>query len=478
MKIFPLSHPIQTGKDKKANSQKFNYAFAQLDRSSSSDILAMNSFNKYLVNFTGSGLGNTLGKKAYKKAYLVKEEVMKRAQANRVVGNLPFEWIFKSQKGESSSKKWMEKIPENEREAKIKEFYDNFRNAIKDFRNDEDMQTLTERLNYAFHKAEIINPKENLTLGELNGGDYGKGYRLDGIFDGNYVIKIFHKNNELNDRHGNYTEIARYIYLQKNAGKKTQRVPFYFGDIDAGYIVEKFIGSNTPEYKGRIVPERNYGLYNTDLDPGNKEHNKIKGYDIEVGGLEILPEMELLSNNKTARFVYNRLYKLSEDKREYEIYKFLGMEKYRNNKDIKLGIIMAIELLPKKIRIKYINKFLNDSDNEVKKALAYSLRCLPKEDTIEPFTKLLEGAHNAVKEALAYNLDCLPEKASLVPFIKLSDRADNDLQLLLAYKLECLPKEAQPEQFIKLRENSENNVKRVLGYLFPNYLQVLQHNAA
>lgn len=446
MKISLLCNPFQIDNNKKINFFKVNSTSMQ-PHMNNSNITPLNSFNKYLINFTGSGLGNTLGKKAYKEAILVQEETIKHAKSNGIVGNLPFEWV--------------QKIPKNERKTKIKEFYAAFKSAIKDFRENQNIQQTTEKLNNALHNAGIISPEENLTFKYLeNSGNYGKGYHLEGIFDGNYMIKVFHKNDELNnDIHGNYSELARYAYWQKNAGKKTQKVRFYFGDIDAGYTVDRYIGENTPEYKGRIVPEEIYGLKN--YDPVNK----IKGYDIEVGGLGIPPEIEILSNNKTVRFVYGKLYKLPENKRMSKVYEFMGMKKYKNNKDIELGIAASINLLPETERLNYFNKLFKSADNKLKKVLAYRLDSLPVEERLNQFNKLLKDADNNIKEALAYRLDCIPDEMErLNAFYKLLNNADNEVKNMLARNLSYLPEKERFKCINSLLEDTNDNVKKTLVY--------------
>lgn len=327
--------------------------------------LNFNNYNSQRINFTG--LSRTLSKKAYEDASLIKSEVLKYTKSKGIVGNLPKEWI--------------EKIPIQNREARIKNLYADFKNIVNDFRAKvvnnsselkphllgESFKIMGEKLQGAFEKAGIKT--EKLSINYLDYGSRGLGLNLTGISNNRYMMKIFYSNDflykGLSNGHGNYIESNRAMFLNKG---KNDWIGFNFGDINAGFLVEKFIGKNTPKYKGKVVPEQFYGLKNQD-------EARLNGYQYDYGGLYVVDKT--LSQNKTARFVYKKLYYAKEQDRTDMTMKFLGMKKYRNNKDIKLGLACSLDLLPEQERTKCFKVLMQNADVELKNELLNKLSSLP-----------------------------------------------------------------------------------------------------
>lgn len=312
--------------------------------------MPLNSFNAYLVNF--KGLNKVLSRKAYENANEIKNEMIKYSNSNGIVGNLPAEWISR--------------IPKNERATIVKELYADFKRLIKQFRRDENDRMFAYGLNNALHKAGLIGEQEKLTIKYLDNGNHGSGYHIKGVFGEEFMIKIFHLSNQINHYHGNYTELNRAAYWKKNAGSKTQMVKFYFGDVDAGYMINKYIGDKTPEYRQKTISEEIYGLkaYDSDTSPGQ---NNIKGYQTDYGGFII--NNPVLSQNKTARYVYKKLYNLHLEERLYMATKLLTSSKFKNNKDIKLGLASSINLFPASERAEQFNRLLQNADDNLKSVL-------------------------------------------------------------------------------------------------------------
>lgn len=452
---FPIVY-YSSVKDTEDRSKKTNHK--KIATCPNSSTLPLNSFNKYLVNF--NGLSGALSKKAYESADLIKAEMLKDTKSNGIVGNLPSVWI--------------EKIPVKERKARIKNFYDDLRVAVVKFRENQNNEELTKKFNYALQKAKIIGEKEKLSIEHLDDGNYGSGYLIKDVFDNQFMIKIFHMNDVQNDFHGNYTEINRAMYWRKNAGIN-QKVISYFGDINAGYMVNEYIGRKTPEYKGKIVPEEIFGLENFDSESIANGHNKIKGYQIDYGGLKV--QNHLLAENKTVRYVYKKLYYTEEDKKWQAFLAFLNDKKYKHNNDIRLGLVSAISILPEKARIDGFNELLNrthaefNDDNRIKLGLISKIKILPEKGRYYVFEELLKNSDNEIKIGLADNLSLLSEKNKRLEFFeKLSKDADKDLKQILAINLNSIPEEGRVAQFSNLLKNADKELKITLAkklYLIP-----------
>lgn len=307
-----------------------------------------NSFNKYLINF--KGLNRVLSKRAYNTPQEIKALMVKYASSEGIVGNIPAEWIGK--------------IPKEERKIKIKKLCSDFKTAVKNFRKTPIKSELALRLRDALHKAGVIDEGENLALFFLDEGAFGSGFQLKNILGDKYMIKIFHKEDFLNRGNGNYTELNRAAYWQKNAGKKTQRARFYLGDMDAGYMISKFISRTTPEFKKEEIKEEIYGLSDYET---NIMDNYIRGYQVDYGNLYI--GSSILSQNKTARYVYKKLSNCPKEDQLLEVDKFLNMKKFKNNADIKLGLIESLELLPEELIFKIFDTLREGANDMQKEAL-------------------------------------------------------------------------------------------------------------
>jgi len=397
------------------------------------------------------GLNRTLSKKAYETASMVKQEGAKHAKSKGIIGNLPHEWI--------------QKIPKEEREVKIKELYNSFKEIIKKLRITLTQEQISKELNDALHKAGVINKNETLDMHYINDGERGIAFLLHGVSKDNYLMKIFHSDNfteiaktvdvNLGHVHGNFIEPNRAAYWQKNAGK-SQKVKFNFGDIDSAYMVEKYIGPDTPEYKGRIVKEKYLGLYNSDT----YFENEIKGYQIEYGGLEV--SSKALSSNKTARYVYKKLDKMPENQRVAEFSKFLGMKKFRNNKDIKLGLAESLELMPESQRSICYKELLESNDNRVKETLAKNLFLSFYKDRFICFKKILNNADNQVKLALVNCLGYISKAQRLEILDELLNGTDNTVKKALINNLDKFPEEKLPQIVGDLYKTGDDKLKKYI----------------
>lgn len=354
-----------------------------------------------------SGLTKVLRKKAALSAEFVKEEFIKRSSSNGIVGNLPSEWI--------------KLIPKNEREVKIKGLYNDFKEIIIDLRKKGDIKKASEQMTDALKKAEIIQKHENLSLNYLKEGEHCKGYSLDGISDDKFMIRVFHDRDYLgkfSKDHGNYIEIARAGFWQKNAGKN-QFTKFHFGDVDSAYMLDGFIGPKTPEYKGRIVHERIYGLINSD----GFSTNIIKGYQVDFGGLEI--DSYTLSQNKNARYVYKKLFNAPKAERFHKFLKLYSVKKYQKNPDIKLGLAASIDLLPEKDRTRGFLMLLDYADNSMRHELVDKLYWLPKDDRKIALNKLWNKADEKFKAEFKNTPDRLIKEDQSIIFAPIEEKRES-----------------------------------------------------
>jgi len=437
---------IRINENKRISPKKVDSVDVQTHSNSSQ--VHLNSFNKYLVNFTG--LNRTLSKRAFATAEEVKAEVIKHVRSNGIFGNLPKEWI--------------DKIPKAERAEKIKQLYAEFKQSIKSLRDIKGLNRVSAELNNSLLSAGLIEKHASLELEYLGRGSFGTGYRLRGVLNDECVIKVFKSSDSITgvskpNFHGNYVESNRVAYWQKNAGRKTQKVGFHFGDIDAGYIVmKKYIDESTPVCK-KSIPEAFYGLsYNW----REKQNNSICGYDIEYGDLEIISE---LANNKTARYLYKKLYQLPEDERLCEFERIHRKALSQKNPDMLVALPSMIVLLPCSEHLNQFKKFSCLPDNRVKAALAYRLGSLYLDGFINPFKEIIEGADGRVKKILVKSLFYSPQSERCEPFKKLAENADDELKELLMKELYLLSESDRAEHAELSEKGINDKVNNIISWI-------------
>lgn len=440
-----VSQKLKILKNDKSARKQPEVVFVSQNTTHSINELPSVSPNKYLINFTG--LNRNLSKMAYKSAESIKAEVENFSKSKGIVGNLPSEWV--------------QRIPKENREKVIKELYQDLKTVVKGFNADSNTDNIV-GLNDALRKAGVIRNDENAELKRLGDGIYGVGYHLKGIFDDKYMIKIFKSKRNYNDLHGKYAELNRAAYLQKYAGKDTQMVPFYFGDADAGYMVNKYIDKNAPECKKQINTE-NYGLVSCDVqDNGNGAgHNIIKGFQIDYGGIKVINES--LVKNKSKQSTIKKILAMPVEKQLNSLSQadstvknfFVSQLKYmpankravyftqlaqNANDKVKIGLVDKIYFLSKDDKIKGFTQLAQNAGDKVKIELANIIYCLPNEHKKEGFMQLLESGNVDVKTALAENLSSLPAEERLFCFEQLAKGADKELKAKLKDNICNLPR--------------------------------------
>ncbi len=398
--------------------------------------------NKDLVNFTG--LNRVLSKNTYEYTINIEELSEIYPKSNGIVGNLPPAWIAK--------------IPKENREKVIKELFNDLKPIINEFRESENEQFMQERIKTALIQAGIVKNQENFKMEFLGEGTYGKAYKLNNILGADYIIKIFKKLNKnldkgLDDMHGNYIEQSRALYWQKQAGFNTQMIRFYFGDIDAGYMVNKFIDEDTPKSDKFVYPEI-VGLHSSDI---GKEYNEINGTQYDWGGFRIIISSQRIKDKKIKKLIKDILEKSVNQRKEI-------FEQYftSTDKGIKLVLSSMIEYLPEHQRARYFHNLLENADSEVKNALAARIYNLPEEERTSCFRELLENPSNGSVENLAYGIYCLPLKETAACFKLLAKNPSNRAKAALINRIYCLPEEERGFYFDQFLKESDIKVKKTI----------------
>lgn len=311
------------------------------------------------------------------------------------------------------------RLPEENRAAAIKEIMGAFDKAAVDIRNfkpgasssneeykNRRPQSVVEDMKAILDKYNLIEPGKEFNFIFLGRGDYGSAYKLEGLYDrytnDEYIIKVYtvaDKGPEWHryKSHGNYAEINTAEYWMENMGVNTQRGKFYFGNIEAGYLVDNFIDENTPPPE-RIVNEYDRGAKLTDEEMAMPNgHNKINNYSYDWGGVRVVNRVK--NKNRTARYVLKKIKNTDKNYREYEWWK-IYRSKNLDETGKKAGLALSIKHMPD--AKKFIQLSLDEDIPLVDAALAYALKYLSYKDARKLFETLMQR-NNVVTQTILMN---------------------------------------------------------------------------
>ncbi len=342
----------------------------------------------------------------------------KRHGKNTRVGELPG-FIF-------------DRLPKENRPAIINEIMTTFEECAHEIRNykasayapisearNRRSQETVNKLKNVFNKYNLIDEPEKFDLEFLGAGEYKKAFKINGIKDEKtgeqMCFKVFHLIDTTPEWHkykchGNYSEINIAMYWKKNVGPYTQRNKFYFGDINNGYLVDRFI-ETTADGPQKIFNEYDYGIKIVDEVKEQIGHNKIAGYSIDEGGSRVVNIVK--NKSKTARYVLKHMKNTPKEDRYEEWYNVLENYKHLDDTQRKAGLALSIKHMPKEHQEELVEKCLNFNKPLIDQSLAYALKYLPEEQSVKYFRILMERQHPKTQTVLMNEIPLLSKKPSL-----------------------------------------------------------------
>lgn len=293
------------------------------------------------------GLTRDLSNNLYKTREQVMQVVDKYLAKNKgIAGSMPDTWI--------------KKIPEATRSKAIKEVYSKFAEAV-DVLNNNGVKTqeASKILTTALVKASIMKANDTVNLEFINYGSFGTGYLLEVPVNDvieRYVLKISPEK-RFNDKrsHGIHLETNRALYLAKNAGKDSDRAPFYFADFNSGYMMVSCVDGTLPKPKSPDL-QRFCLSHNDDSD------NTIYQHKIEYGGLFITTPA---AKTKTSRWAYKQVFDAPVDKKEQVWLDLYNDKTLPNREEVELGLAATVKFLINKDH--YTDLLLNNNPSNLVK---------------------------------------------------------------------------------------------------------------
>lgn len=324
-------------------------------------------------------------------------------------------------------------LPKNDRISAIKEFiaiFDNIANEIRAFKpsivtnRDEYVnkrpRSVVEKLKKIFQKYNLLENPENFDFVYIGEGEYKKAFRIVGVRDPKtkeeLCYKIFHvvdKSPEWHKykSHGNFAEINISAYWHKHVGQETQRGKIYFGDINNGYLIDRYVDETTA-FPKKNINEYDYGIKITDEFQGFSGHNKLQGYSIDPGGSRVVNRIK--NQSKTARYVKQKIEKLPVKERIVEWYRMFYHGEKLDKTQKYAGLALAIKDVNVKDKSGLVDLCLGCNEPLVDQGLAYVLKYLPEEYSKKYFEILLKRKDPVTQTVLLNEIPLLSKKRILV----------------------------------------------------------------
>lgn len=364
------------------------------------------------------GLNKNVGNKIFidgKKNVL--ELLEKRPDKNTRVGELP-PVIFN-------------RLPVEGRVSAIKEILTTFEdcaNKIREFkpglnapveeRNNRRPNAVVDQMRNVLAKNGVLKEPEKFNLIYLGGGEYKKAYLMEGLSDpvnnDKLCYKVFHVIDTTPEWHkykchGNYSEINIATYWKKQVGNHTQLNKFYCGDINNGYLLDRYIDHNVPKAE-KIIDPYDYGVRNIDIVRDDTGHNKLNGFSIDEGGSRVVNVVK--NQSKTARYV------LKQIKNSQEPLKMLEWNRILRRKDLddtqkKAGLALSIKHFPAEYQNVLLEQCIGFNLPLVDQAIGYALKYLPEKDSVKYFDKLMSKKNPGTQTVVMNEIPLLSMKDKL-----------------------------------------------------------------
>lgn len=373
-----ISQNLNNGKKPVVNTVKLPYG-GSFNSTLGQDVFCK-AYDPKSITFKG------LTKELSNHLYSTRDQVLSivdkfKSKNNGLAGSMPHAWI--------------QKIPQTNKNRAIKEVYSAFASAAEVLcNNSSKTKEAGEILANILRKSGIIRENDCLNLEFINYGSFGSAYLLEIPVEGNlerYVLKIAPEKRFNDNRcHGLELETNRALFLSKNAGKNSDRTPFYFADFNSGYMLVKCVDDTLA--KPKILDLQRFCLSATDDVDNTIYHHKI-----EYGGLVVNTPA---ARTKTSRWVYKQVLDAPIGKKESVWQKIYNDTTLPNKDEVDLGLASSVKFLNDKEH--YTELLLNNNPSKLVK-----LGLLDKsffENGYEHYDQIINDADCEVRIKLAESI--------------------------------------------------------------------------
>lgn len=380
---------------------KLNYSTDTIHSSNNYEIPHLTA--NYMSNITFRGqfdwgkiaeYSKDMGKRIYSKRHVTNlAKIHKDANGITEGRGLPDAWIGRIQDTEKFDK-------------------DNFITAFGEIFAQErvyaDVDKLQKNLTDLFRKHNIIDEKTPLSVKYIGHGFQAWAYRIniEGDSGNGIVIKLFKRNNNFLQNHGNHTEQNLAEYIKNYAGDSTEFVKYYYGDVKHGLMTSDYLPPTIEPPKNRIDL--------TDIGIGYGDDfpkNRVNGWICDFGGITTVSN---LVGNKSAQDVHSAIKYAKTAEEKISIFNKIisqndGSDEF---KDKAIGLVHSIKHLPKEMQPDLYNKCFDLGSHRVNIALIQDIKNFKKFPELFPLIeKLVTNVDDIkAKENIAKEIQHIPDK--------------------------------------------------------------------
>lgn len=299
-------------------------------------------------------------------------------------------------------------------------------------------QSAVDRLKNVFIDFGIIKENDPFDLVYLGEGNYKKAFKIEGVKDPKtneeLCLKVFHLVDKTPEwhkykTHGNFAEINTSIFWKKTQGMYTQRGKFYFGDLEHGFFVDKFIDSKV-EKPRNIIDEYRLGIKLTDEVNGDAGHNRIHGYSIDPGGPRVVNRVK--NQSAIAQMIFDDIEATPKRYRVQEWYKTLA-NKRLNTREKQAGLAISIKHMEH--RSGMFEQCLKFNNPFADMGLAYVLKYLKPHNADKYFEILMKRNNPTTQTVLLNEIPLLARRKIKVDDLDVPKGEIDEERLAHFYKL-------------------------------------------
>lgn len=309
--------------------------------------------------------------------------------------------------GRGLPEEWISRIKDSAKFDKDN-FITSFGEIFEKERAFADVDRLKNDLSQLFQKHGIIDDKTPLSVKYIGHGFQAWAYRIGIGTDKNngIVTKLFKRNNNFLQNHGNHTEQNLAEYVKNYAGDNSEFVKYYYGDTKHGIMVVDYLPPNIEEPKHKL-DLTDFGIGYGDDFP----KNRINGYICDYGGIETVTN---LVGNKLAQDVHSSIKYAKTPEEKINLFnKIISQNDGSDDfKDKAIGLVHSIKHMPKEIQADLYQKCYDLNSHRVNIALIQNIKNFDGSEKLAQLTEKLTTNVDDIKaqETIAKEIRSIPDK--------------------------------------------------------------------
>lgn len=301
---------------------------------------------------------------------------------------------------------WFSRIKEPEKFDKDN-FITEFGEIFQKERLFADVDKLQENLRHLFQKHGILNEETPFSVRYIGHGFQAWAYRI-GIGNNpnsGVVTKLFKRDNNFLQNHGNHTEQNLAEYIKEYAGDSTEFVKYYYGDTKHGLMNVDYLPP-TIESPSNKTDLSDIGVGYADDFP----KNRVKGWICDFGGLETVSN---LVGNKPAQEIHSAIKYAKTNEEKVDIFNKVISQNDGSDlfKDKAIGLAHGIKHMPIEMQPEMYQRCYNLGSHRVNISLIQNIKNFHSCPELDLLTeKLVTNVDDIkAKENIAKEIKHIPE---------------------------------------------------------------------